>query len=96
MPRESRFKTKIDDVWVTDLTVLRSNAGWYIGRMCWNEDADFDFGGFEEPYTRESEYFPTREAAEAAHRSLSFEGREYAIENRAAYEEGVLPRPKSN
>lgn len=37
------------------LGVYRSGAGWYIGTYC-------DCG----PYTRESGYYPTREAAQSA------------------------------
>ena len=41
------------------LKVLKSNAGYYIGRTSINEDF-----GFEEPYSRESGYFRTLEEAE--------------------------------
>ena len=40
---------------ITQLDVLRSNAGYYIGRMC-----------DEGPYCRNSGYFNTREQAEYA------------------------------
>lgn len=38
-----------------ELEVLRSNAGFYVGTQC-------DCG----PYSRESDYYPTREAGEQA------------------------------
>lgn len=45
---------------VTPLQVMKSNAGYYIGRAC-NED------GFPVPFSRESvEYFATRDDAEFA------------------------------
>lgn len=44
----------------SDLQVLRSNAGWYIGTIYTDKD------GFQEPGSRDSEYFPTKEAAEKA------------------------------
>ncbi len=37
---------------ITELQVLRSNAGYYVGRMC-----------DEGPYTRESRYFNSKEQA---------------------------------
>lgn len=43
---------------ISDLKVMMSNAGYYIGRTC-TED------GIEGiPYSRESEYYKTREKAE--------------------------------
>jgi hypothetical protein len=43
----------------SDLQVLRSNAGWYIGTV-YTDPTD----GFKEPGSRDSDYFPTREAAQ--------------------------------
>jgi hypothetical protein len=42
----------------TDLQVLRSNAGYYIGTMYITE------GDFEEPGTRDSSYFSSKQAAD--------------------------------
>ena len=66
----------------SDLQVLRSAAGFYIGRT-------FKSHGFEEPGSRESEYFPTHESAEKALKE-GFVIRE-CIENDQAYESGDLP-----
>jgi len=44
--------------WISQLKVLKSNAGYYIGRMCQDED------GCMQPYSRESGYYRTREEAE--------------------------------
>ena len=49
---------------VLPFKVLQSGAGWYIGTMC-------DDG----PYSRESGYFPTQEAAAEALASNSWESR---------------------
>lgn len=70
--------------------VLQSAAGYYIGRRCLETDADSpDFcGDFEEPYSRESEYYPTDEAATKA----LTEGHVVrdCVENNYAYEQGTL------
>jgi len=41
----------------TKLQVLKSAAGWYIGTLYNNPD------GYQEPGSRDSEYFPTEEIA---------------------------------
>ena len=43
---------------VSVLKVMKSGAGWYIGRSYF--DTEF---GFEGPYSRESGYFTTEESA---------------------------------
>lgn len=48
------------DETVSDLRVLKSAAGFYIGRVEITEE------GYEFPYCRESGYYPTREKAESA------------------------------
>lgn len=48
----------------TELRVLSSAAGYYIGTNYVNVEADGST--WEEPGSRESGYFRTREAAEAA------------------------------
>jgi len=82
----SRFPDQVGNVFVSRLRVLKSNAGYYIGRTDWSTE----FGGFEEPYSRESDYFVTKEdAARAMLRGWKL--RECA-ENDWAYANG-LPRP---
>lgn len=44
----------------SDLMVLRSAAGWYVGTVFTHH------GGFQEPGSRESEYFATRQEAQDA------------------------------
>ena len=70
---------------ISELQVLRSSAGFYIGRTCIEDD------GFVEPYSRESGYYHTREAAQAD--IGTFEVRVCA-ENEFAYDSGTIPRPK--
>lgn len=48
------------DETVSDLCVLKSAAGFYVGRVEITEE------GYEFPYCRESGYYPTREKAESA------------------------------
>lgn len=86
MRDEKRFKNKIGDVWVSDLEVCKSAAGYYIGRMCWNEE----FNGFEEPYSRESGYM-TEEEARKGLKTRNFEVRD-CVENNHAYSTD-LPHP---
>lgn len=47
------------------LEVLQSAAGWYLGTM-YTHGKDSDHPGMIEPGSRESEYFPTHTAAQAA------------------------------
>ena len=70
---------------ISELKVMHSAAGYYIGRSCFDE-------GFEEPYSRESGYM-TKEQAEAQLAADSFVVRECA-ENDYAYSTGVIARPK--
>jgi len=44
---------------ISHLQVLKSNAGYYIGRTI-----DVEGSGHEEPYSRESFYIASRELAE--------------------------------
>lgn len=71
----------------SELQVLQSAAGYFIGRLYWDEEFSFwDMG------SRESDYFPTQEAA---HKALDagFEVRE-CPENMMAYTNGSLPLPR--
>lgn len=53
---------------VSNLGVLQSGAGYFIGRTCW----DTDHNGFEDMYSRESDYYPDRTSAEKALHDLDF------------------------
>ena len=46
---------------VSVLKVMKSGAGWYLGRSYF--DTEF---GFEGPYSRESGYFTTEESAKSS------------------------------
>lgn len=46
---------------ISELKVLQSAAGYYLGKVYWDREAKAWF-----PYDRYSGYFPTREAAEQA------------------------------
>lgn len=48
-----------DDYFVSDDMVLRSAAGWYIGRRGWDAE-----GGFGEPFDRKSGYYETEAEAQ--------------------------------
>lgn len=63
---------------MTDLKVLHSNAGYYIGRT--------DNG---DPYSRESGYYRSYEEAEKELKN-GFEVRD-CVENNFAYDSGNLP-----
>lgn len=73
---------------ISGLKVMRSAAGYYIGRTC----EDPEMPGLEEPYSRESGYM-AKEKAEAQLAADSFVVRECA-ENDYAYSTGVITRPK--
>lgn len=88
--REPRLYDGDAEVWVGPLEVLKSPAGWYIGRLCWVEDKHGD--GYQEPLSRESDYYRAKEEAEAELKDMTFEVRD-CVENNFAYEQGDLPRP---
>lgn len=73
---------------ISELKVMRSNAGYYIGRSCIEDGIPF-----EQPYSRESGYYPTKELAEAELNGSTFEVR-VCVENEHAYDTGVIPRPR--
>lgn len=50
----------------SELQVLQSGAGWYIGTLYYEPGSKFG-----EPGSRDSGYFPTQEAAEQALASLT-------------------------
>jgi hypothetical protein len=54
----------------SELKVLQSAAGYYIGTMYNNPE------GFQEPGSRDSDYFPTKEKAEAFLKELENDSKE--------------------
>lgn len=81
-----KFPHEDKECFYSDLKVMRSPAGHYLGRSCWDKEL-----GFEEPFSRESDYFKTKEAAELALQA-GFQVRE-CVENELAYETGGLAAP---
>ena len=73
---------------VTELMVLCSAAGYYLGRLYQDQEFE-DLPWF--PYSRESEYYATEREAQADLDAMSFEVRD-CVENNWAYQNG-LPRP---
>ena len=71
---------------ISNLKVMRSAAGFYIGRSC----TDDDMPGCEIPYSLESGYYPTEAAATADLRTFDVR---VCAENEYAYETGVIKRP---
>lgn len=55
---------------VSDFKVIQSDAGFYIGRTEYQYDIDVDF-----PYSRDSQYFGTKEQAEATLQYFKLVGR---------------------
>ena len=80
-----------DEVWVGKLQVLKSPAGWYIGRYCWVKDKH---GEYEDALSRETDYYGTEEAAAAELKNMTFDVRDCS-ENNFAYSEGHLPMPET-
>ena len=60
----------------TDMMVLQSAAGYYIGTMYEEKDADGNVL-FQEPGSRDTDYIRTREEAEKLLASEMFETREH-------------------
>ena len=86
---EKKFPHVMGNARYTDLEVLHSNAGYFIGRLCWVEEDGLP--GYRDMGSRESVYFRTQEEAQQALDSGEFDVRECA-ENSYAYERG-LPKP---
>jgi len=82
-----RFPIEQKDCYVSNLQVMNTPAGYYLGRTCWDKE-----NGFEEPYARETDYM-TREQAEKALASGQYEVRD-CPENDLMYSEGGVPHPK--
>ena len=70
----------------TDLQVLQSGAGFYIGTLHQTRDDDGNLL-YESPGSRDSDYFPTRESASKA---LD------AIREALPGQDGLFAQPKSN
>lgn len=77
-----KFVTDFGDYVLTKIMVCHSAAGYYIGRMAWDKK-----DCFEEPGSRESDYFETAQEASLAMRS-GWELRE-CNENDYAYMKGA-------
>jgi len=75
---------------LSEMRVLKSAAGYYVGRTAWDED-----DGYEEPGSRESGYFATEAEAAAALKAwdVGLDARNCS-ENAWAYATGHLPDPK--
>jgi hypothetical protein len=61
-PYAAKSSDPDEQLYYSELQVLMSFAGYYIGRMCWVEDKKL--GGYPEPGSRESDYYLSREAAQ--------------------------------
>lgn len=55
--QEATYLSDIEKRKYSDLQVLQSAAGWYIGTL-------YNSGGFPEPGSRDSDYFSTKAEAE--------------------------------
>lgn len=86
MIEEATYITAEDKLRYTDLRVLRSNAGYYIGTLYQHKNEAGDVQ-WEEPGSRDSDYFATEAAAQA---ELEL------IEAAAPGEDGLFREPKSN
>ena len=78
------FPNKVGDDHVSGLMVMKSAAGYYIGRSYWDTEC-----GFEGPYSRESGYYGTEDEAQADLDGDGFVVRN-CIENNALYASGAL------
>lgn len=85
----SREKEAVVPIYISDLKVMRSAAGWYIGRDYYDPDEPWTSPDRPCPYSRESGYFASEEEAKTALRD-GFSVRN-CVENNWAYESGSLP-----
>lgn len=74
MIRNADYIPAADKQNYSELTVLESAAGFYIGTI-YTHPAQSDTPGMPEPGSRDSQYFPTKEAAEEALRTRTWEQR---------------------
>lgn len=68
-----RIKATMSEYRVSSLQVMRSAAGWYVGRSCTHTAAS-EFPRLVEPYSRDSMYYGTKLEAEQALRTGSYQG----------------------
>lgn len=81
---EELYPNDFDGERVSDLKVMKSAAGWYIGRSYWDQEF-----GFDGPYSRESGYYGDPMQAQEELDQMTFEVRN-CLENNWAYENGTL------
>lgn len=90
MKRDLEFRFPSGDGgFYSGLRVLKSGAGYYIGRMHWNPE----LGGFIEPGTRESGYYHSDAQARHELETMTFTLRTCA-ENESLYAAKIVPRPE--
>jgi hypothetical protein len=82
----SRFPNMIGGDACSDLQVMQSAAGYYIGRSY----LDVECGNSEFPYSRESGYYASEGECGHALNSRNFEVRD-CVENNSSYDKGELP-----
>lgn len=70
---------------ISELKVMKSGAGYYIGRSCTEDDDP----GFPMPYSRESGYFASAEEAQT--HLDNYGGDRQCDENDFAKANGMLP-----
>jgi hypothetical protein len=70
MVQNASYIKPAEKVSYSDLQVMQSNAGYYVGTICTGED------GFQEPGSRDTGYFRTRKEAEAALKEIEGGGGE--------------------
>lgn len=84
-----KFPIENETEFVSEIQVMHSAAGYYLGRSCIAKDEpDMPF---EQPYSRESGYYRSEEAAKEALKE-GFILRK-ASENEWAYNNGKIPKP---
>jgi hypothetical protein len=84
---KDKFPLEIDGDYISNLQVMKSAAGHYIGRSYFDSEI-----GAELPYSRESGYYATHDEAQRELDGDTFEVRD-CIENAWAYRNG-LPLPR--
>jgi hypothetical protein len=87
MRKPNDFPITIDGMPVSELHVMQSGAGYYIGRSC----LDPDCGGMEVPFSRESGYMTKTAAVEAMASPYQDWPVRDCVENNALYASGELP-----
>ncbi len=86
---EAVYSKQSDRDRFSDLRVLKSAAGWYIGTIHTLAE------GFQEPGSRDTDYFPTKEIAEEVLAHLNSRDQDYILDyhfDRWLQEKGYDPR----